>query len=306
MRGMRGNMKSKNISFDKTFDRVVVCILIIFLLIVAYPLYFVIIASISTPSAVVSGQVILLPKGFSLEGYRKIIEYKQIWKGYANTIIYVILQTLLSVSVTMMAGYALSRKKYPGRTAITVYLTIPMYFSGGLIPTYLWMDKMGLVGNPLVIVLLGAVSVYNVFIARSFIASNIPDELYEAASMDGCSHVKFFLSVVLPLSPAILAVLTLFSAVGQWNSWFNAMLYLKDEAQMPLQAVIRQLITSQSALALATDTGALQGEDMVQQALLTESIKYAVIIVSTLPIMCLYPFVQRYFVKGIMIGSVKG
>lgn len=303
---MRGNMKSKNISFDKTFDRVVVCILIIFLLIVAYPLYFVIIASISTPSAVVSGQVILLPKGFSLEGYRKIIEYKQIWKGYANTIIYVILQTLLSVSVTMMAGYALSRKKYPGRTAITVYLTIPMYFSGGLIPTYLWMDKMGLVGNPLVIVLLGAVSVYNVFIARSFIASNIPDELYEAASMDGCSHVKFFLSVVLPLSPAILAVLTLFSAVGQWNSWFNAMLYLKDEAQMPLQAVIRQLITSQSALALATDTGALQGEDMVQQALLTESIKYAVIIVSTLPIMCLYPFVQRYFVKGIMIGSVKG
>ena len=303
---MRGNMKSKNISFDKTFDRVVVCILIIFLLIVAYPLYFVIIASISTPSAVVSGQVILLPKGFSLEGYRKIIEYKQIWKGYANTIIYVILQTLLSVSVTMMAGYALSRKKYPGRTAITVYLTVPMYFSGGLIPTYLWMDKMGLVGNPLVIVLLGAVSVYNVFIARSFIASNIPDELYEAASMDGCSHVKFFLSVVLPLSPAILAVLTLFSAVGQWNSWFNAMLYLKDEAQMPLQAVIRQLITSQSALALATDTGALQGEDMVQQALLTESIKYAVIIVSTLPIMCLYPFVQRYFVKGIMIGSVKG
>lgn len=299
-------MKRKKSSFDQNFDRVVVWFLLVFLLIVAYPLYFVVIASISSPSMVVSGQVTLFPRGFSLGGYRRIIEYTQIWIGYRNTIVYVILQTLLSVTVTMMASYALSRKKYAGRTAITIFLTIPMYFSGGMIPTYLWMDRLGLVGNPLVVVLLGAVSVYNVFVARSFIGSNIPDELYEAASIDGCSHFRFFFSIVLPLSPAILAVLTLFAAVGQWNSWFNAMLYLKKETQMPLQAVVRQLITSQSALALATDTGTLQGEDMVQQALMTESLKYAVIIVSTLPVMCLYPFIQRYFVKGIMIGSVKG
>lgn len=290
---------------DKIFYTISDLLLLLFLLMAAYPLYFVVIASVSSPNLVATGKVILFPKGITIAGYKKIIEYSPLWRGYGNTILYVVLQTILSVTVTTMAGYALSNKKLPGRRGITIYMTITMFFSGGLIPTYLWMDAIGLVGTPLTVILMGSVGAYNIFVARSFIQNTIPDALFEAASIDGCSQAKFFIAMVVPLSPALLAVLTLFVAVGQWNSWFNAMVYLRDNRQMPLQMVLRELIISQTALAQAGDA-AVQGEDAVQQALLSESMKYAIIIVSTLPIMCLYPYVQKYFVKGIMVGSVKG
>jgi len=290
---------------DRAFYAVSNLLLLLFLFLAAYPMYFVIIASFSSPNLVATGQVFLFPRGITLAGYKKIIEYAPIWVGYRNTIFYVIGQTLLSVTVIMMAGYALSRKTLPCKTGITLYMTITMFFSGGLIPTYLWMDAIGLVGTPVTVVLMGSVGAYNIFVARSFIQSSIPEELYEAASIDGCSQARFFVKMIIPLSPALIAVLTLFAAVGQWNSWFNAMVYTRSRDHMPLQMVLRELILSQEQLAQAGDA-AVQGEDAVQQALLAESMKYAIIIVSTLPIMCLYPFLQKYFVKGIMVGSVKG
>jgi putative aldouronate transport system permease protein len=185
------------------------------------------------------------------------------------------------------------------------FMTFTMFFSGGLIPTYLFMQQLGLIGNPLLIVVMGTVSVYNTIIARTFMSSSIPDELYEAAAIDGCSHVRFFVRMVIPLSPALISVLVLFAAVAQWNSWFNAMIYLKEQAHMPLSLVLRDLIVSQQGFMreMSMDSG---GDDFTRQAMLAESMKYAVIIVSTLPILCLYPFVQKYFVKGVMVGSIKG
>lgn len=296
----------KSTRFDRNFDRTVCVLLVLLLLVVLYPLYFVVIASVSDPSLVSTGKVSLYPRGMTFEGYKKVIEYDKIWVGYRNTIFYVILYTLLSVSITMAAGYVVSRKNLVGRSAIMLFMTFTMFFGGGMVPTYLLVNGMGLVGNPTVIVIMGCVNVYNIIIARTFMSQSIPDELFEAASIDGCSHFQFFFHIVLRLSPALLSVLTLFAAVGQWNSWFNAMIYLRDPNHMPLQIVLREIIISESNLAQNTDAGAMMGEDTARQALLVESMKYAVIIVSTLPIMCLYPFMQKYFVKGIMIGSIKG
>lgn len=292
--------------FDRNFDRVVLVLLLFFLFLVAYPMYFVIIASISNPSDVSMGRVVLWPRGFTLAGYQKVIEYDKIWTGYRNTLLYVAGYTALSVSTTMLAGYALSRRNLVGGRAIMLIMTFTMFFSGGLIPTYLLVDGIGLRGNPLVVIILGSVNVYNIIIARTFMRSSIPDELQEAATIDGCSHAQFFFRMVIWLSPALLAILTLFSAVSQWNSWFNAMLYLREQKYAPLQLVLREIIVNQSTFMRDTDIGDMMGDDAARQALLVESMKYAVIIVSTLPIMCLYPFIQRYFVKGIMIGSIKG
>ncbi len=296
----------KKNTYDFYFDLVVVTVLVIFMLLVLYPLYFIIIASISDPAQVSVGRVTLFPQGFTLAGYQKVIEYGAIWVGYRNTIIYVIGYTLLSVSLTMLAGYALSRKNLVGRRGIMLFMTFTMFFSGGLIPTYLLVNSIGLNGKPIVVILMGAVSVYNIIIARTFMKASIPDEIYEAAVLDGCNHTRFFWHVVLGLSPALLAILTLFAAVSQWNSWFTAMIYLRKEQYIPLQLVLRDIIISASTFMSETDAGAMMGDDAAQQAMLVESMKYAVIIVSTLPIMCLYPFVQKYFVKGIMIGSIKG
>jgi putative aldouronate transport system permease protein len=273
---------------------------------VLYPLYFIIIASISDPSQVSLGRVSFFPKGITLAGYKKVVEYDKIWVGYRNTILYVVGYTSLSVLITLMTGYAMSRKSFPGKKPIMIFMIITMFFSGGLIPTYLLVDRIGLIGKPIIIILMGSVNVYNIIIARTFMKTSIPEEIYEAASIDGCRHFQFFWYVVLRLSPALIAILTLFAIVSQWNSWFNAMIYLRNENHVPLQLVLREIIISQSTFMSATDTGSMMGEDTAAQALLVESMKYAVIIVSTLPIMCLYPFVQKYFVKGIMIGSIKG
>jgi putative aldouronate transport system permease protein len=295
----------KRSRFDLGFDIVVYILLGLLLLSVAYPLYFIVIASVSDPIKVTSGQVLFFPTGINFDSYGKVVEYDTLWTGYRNTLIYTACYTFLSVSVTLMAGYALSRKKLVGRGAIMAYMTVTMFFSGGLIPTYLLVQGMDLIGNPLTVIILGSVSVYNIIIARTFMQSNIPDELFEAATIDGCRHFRFFFSFALPLSPALIAVLVLFAAVGQWNSWFNALIYLRKQQLMPLQMVLRDIIVSQGAFMreMAMES---QGDDFARQILLVESMKYSVIIVATLPILCLYPFIQRYFVKGIMVGSIKG
>ncbi|MBD2846600.1 carbohydrate ABC transporter permease [Paenibacillus sp. IB182496] len=295
----------KSTSRDRLYDIVNTVVLLVLLLVVAYPLYFVVIASISDPKLVATGRVLFWPQNFSFKGYMEVVNYSPIWTGYRNTLIYTTLFTLISVLVSLLAGYALARKPFPGKTAITAFLLFTMFFNGGLIPTYLLMREIGLYGNPAIIVLLGAVNVTNIIISRTFIKSSIPEELYEAASIDGCSHFSFFFRIVMPVSQALIAVLVLFAAVSQWNSWFNAMIYLNDEAHMPLQMVLRDLIVSQSALSTASNTDSMGG-DAAAQIYLVESMRYAVIIVSTLPILCFYPFVQKYFVKGVMIGSVKG
>lgn len=300
---MNASMKrSRN---DLIYDIINVTILIILFLIVAYPLYFVIIASVSDPKMVTNGQVLLYPRNLNFEGYQKVLEYAPIWTGYRNTIFYTLGFTAVSVMVSLLSGYSLGHNKMPGHGAITGFFIFTMFFNGGLIPTYLLMKQIGLYGSPWIIVLMGAVNVNNIIIARTFIKSSIPEQLFEAASIDGCSHTVFFFKIVIPLSKALTAVLVLFAAVSQWNSWYNAMIYLKGAEQMPLQMVLRDLIVNQSAVSMASDANSVGG-DAAAQVYLVEAMRYAIIIVSTLPVMCIYPFVQKYFVKGVMIGSVKG
>lgn len=295
----------KDTKGDRIFDAVVVVLLTLLLLLVAYPMYFVIIASVSDPGTVVRGQVVLFPAKMSFAGYQKVIEHEQIWIGYRNTLVYMVIKTSIATLITLLAGFALSRKSLKWRGIIIKLMTFTMFFSGGLIPQYLLMNSLHLTGTRWAVIILGCVSVYNIIISRTFMQSNIPDELVEAASIDGCRPTYFFFRIALPLSPALIAVLVLFNAVGEWNAWFNAMIYLRNENHVPLQMVVRDLIakTSGSMSDVAGDTA---GEDMSQAVLMTESIKYAVIIVSSFPIMCIYPFVQKYFVKGVMVGSIKG
>ena len=293
---------------DFLFNVIVLVILFILFMVVAYPLYFVLIASFSDPLAVATGQVLFIPKGITLDPYKKVLENQDIWTGYRNTIFYTFFFTILSVFMIMTSGYGLSRRNVPGKKYIMAYMTFTMFFSGGLIPTYLLMRSIGLEGNPLIIIIMGSVSVYNIIIARTFLQSTIPEELFEAAIMDGCDHLRYFSKIILPLSPALIAVMVLFSAVSQWNQWFNALIYLRQQSQWPLQLILRNIIVYSQEMLLQSNIAdtIYDGTGKEETMLLLESMKYAVIIVATLPVMCLYPFIQRYFIKGIMIGSIKG
>ncbi|MEG1874961.1 MAG: carbohydrate ABC transporter permease [Angelakisella sp.] len=287
---------------DKVFDVINFFVLAVLLLIVAYPLYFIIIASVSDPAAVARGQVVLWPKDISFDGYKEIIKNKDLWIGYKNTIFYTVVGTILNVSITMMAAYVLSRKDLPGRNFFTFLFTFTMFFSGGLIPTYLTMKRLNLLDTYAILILMGAISTYNLIIARTFIQSNIPNELFEAASVDGCSDFRYFFSIVLPLSKAIIAVLVVYYAVGHWNEYFNGLIYVSDKMKRPLQVFLQEILLQSSytsELSMASDNAS-------QSIMVAESMKYGVIIVSSLPVMVLYPFMQKYFMKGVMIGSVKG
>lgn len=297
--------KMRDLRSDRILDGIILAIMLFLLVVSAYPLYFVIIASFSDPSQVVAGNVILAPRGFTLAGYQRVLEYEKLWMGYRNTIVYTICHTAIATFVTLMTGFALSRKSLPGRRGIMLFMAFTMYFGGGMIPSYLLLKNLGFVGNQFLYILIGTVSVYNVIITRTFMESNISDTLMEAAQIDGCNMMRFFFGIVLPLSPAIIAILALFYAVGQWNSWFNAMLYLRD-TQMPLQNVLRNILKTSSLTSEMGAESSIGSSDADAQTLLVESMRYAVIIVSSLPVMCLYPFVQKYFIKGIMVGAIKG
>ncbi|WP_426452822.1 carbohydrate ABC transporter permease [Paenibacillus sp. S-38] len=293
-------LRSRN---DLIFDVLNYFVLSVIALIVLYPLYFVFIASISNPTAVLNGEMWIWPKGITMEGYSRIIQEGSIWRGYQNTILYTSVGTAINVLLTVLAGYALSRKDLYGRSTIMVYLLITMFFSGGLIPTYLVIKKLHLINTMWALILPKAVSLFNVIIARSFFQDTIPVELLEAAKMDGCSDVTFFAKIVLPLSKAIIAVLALFYAVGYWNSFFDALIYLGDERMYPLQLVLRNLLVIQNELAsqFVTDVESAEVQQRVASLL-----KYGVIVIASLPLLVVYPFIQRYFVQGVMIGSVKG
>jgi putative aldouronate transport system permease protein len=288
-------------SDERAFDFVIYVIAAIIIIIVLYPLLFIVSASFSDPSKVLNGDVWLLPKGVTLEAYKSILHNDKIWTGYRNTIVYTVVGTLINIIMTILAAYPLSRPDLPGRGKIMVLITLTMFFGGGLIPTYMLVKELGMVNTMWALIVPGAIATYNLIVMRTYFQSSIPWELQEAAHMDGCSNWRLLFSIILPLSKPILAVMVLFYAVGHWNSYFAALIYIRDEALHPLQLVLREiLMISQSA---GIEGGSVGLED---QILLAESIKFAVIIVSTLPVLIMYPFVQRHFVKGVMIGSLKG
>ncbi len=300
-------MRSKNAIRQTKGDRIFVIlnslILCLIFLIVAYPVYFVILASVSDAQYVNSGTLLLWPKGFHLSGYRYVLKEERIWVGYANTILYASAGTLLGLFTSLLAGYSLATPTLPGRKGIMAIMVFTMYFSGGLIPSYLIVKQLGLLDTRTIMIILGSVSVYNIILIRTFFLNTIPKELQEAASIDGCGYGRFFIQIALPLSKAIIAVIALYLVVGYWNSYFTALIYLQDNSKKPLQLFLREiLLVSTESMKQQTENA----EAMAEYQRLLEVIKYAVIVVSTLPVMCIYPFLQKYFVQGVMIGSLKG
>ena len=284
---------------DKIFYTINIIVLLILTLIVLYPVYFIVIASFSDPDAVLAGKVVLYPMNITFEGYSKILERTDIWRGYGNTILYTALTVVLSLLVTVPAGWALSRKTLPAKKLFMIYFIIPMFFGGGLIPFYNVVSSLGLVNTIWAVVLPSILSVWNLFMTKTFFESSIPSSLIEAATIDGAGSFRIFGSIVLPLSKAIIAVMALYYAVGQWNSYFNAMIFLQDETLYPLQLVLKEIL-----IASESTTGG-SGETILQQYRLANQLKYVSVIVSSVPVLCLYPFVQKYFAQGVMIGSLK-
>lgn len=291
---------------DKVFMTVLYVVLALVLIVVIYPLLFVLFASMSDPQYVNSGALLLYPKGFNLLGYQQVFRDQRILIGYGNTIYYTVFGTILAVAVNMMGGYALSRDDLPGRGIVMALFVFTMYFGGGMIPFYLIVRNLHLTNTRTILVLLGGTSVYNMIIARSFFISTIPRELQEAAEIDGCGTGRFFFSIVMPLSKAITAVIVLYCAVGQWNAYFNALIFISDRDKFPLQIFLREILLTAKTYESADVLSTLSGDDLARMQRMSEVTKYGVIVVSTLPIIALYPFLQKYFVKGVMIGSLKG
>ena len=289
---------------DRVLQTVLYGVLSIALIVVIYPLFFVIIASISDPVRVNTGEVWIVPLGLTLDGYREIFTDDQILRGYWNSVLYTVFGTLLNLVLTISAAYALSRRDMVGRNLIMGVLVFTMFFTGGLIPLFLLVRSLGLYDTFFIMILVmpNAVSVFNIVIARTFFQSNIPQELLEAASMDGCSDFRFLASVVIPISGAIIAVLMVFYAVSHWNAFFGALVFLKSESRYPLQLILRGILLSHQ---LADDMW-VDDSDALKHQMLAESIKYGVIVVASIPVLVLYPFVQKHYVRGVMLGSIKG
>ena len=293
----------KNSAQDRIFNLIIYTVLGLFLIILVYPLYFILIASFSDPNMVNSGRIVFYPRGITLIGYERVLKDPNILTGYRNTLLYTSIGTSLNIAVTLLAGYALSRKDLKGQGMITKFMVLTMLVNGGIIPLYLVVKQLRLINTFGVMVLPSAVAVWNVIVARTFFSSTIPMELLESAKVDGCSNTKFFLSVVLPLSPALIAVQVLFYGVAHWNSFFHALIFLSDPQRYPLQLILRQILLQNELSQM------MQGADpkeLMELQMLAESIKFALIIVASAPVMILYPFLQRYFVKGVMIGAIKG
>lgn len=287
---------------DLLFDVINYAFFTLAMLVVLYPLYFIVIASISDPYKVAGGQTLLWPAGINFEGYKRVFTNNTILIGYRNSLVYAVLGTFINLLFTLPPGYALSRKGLAFKPSIMIYLMIPMYFGGGLIPSYILVKDLGMLNTIWALMIPGAVSIWSIIVARSFFKSNIPEELYESAVIDGCSHLRFFLSIVLPLSKALIAVLVLQFGLGHWNSWFNALIYISNKKLYPLQLVLRNiLIVNDPVLEMIKDQ-----EEIQRRQRLAETLKYASIIVSSVPVLIIYPFLQKYFAKGVLVGSIKG
>jgi putative aldouronate transport system permease protein len=286
---------------DLIFDTVNYILISAFFLLILYPLYFIVIASISNPDFVNTGAITFLPRGVTMEGYARTFREANVWRGYANKILYTTVGTTINVSLTMTAGYALSRKELMGRSLIMRLIVFTMLFSGGLIPTYLIVKGLGMTNTLWAMVIPNAVSAWNLIIARTYLQQSIPQELLEASLVDGCSYARFFWEVVVPLSGAIIAVLALLYAVAHWNSFFMGLIYLQDYSKYPLQLILRDILLGFQTSGWADDAKTLQ-----EMQRIADLMKYALILVASFPVMVLYPFLQRYFVKGVMIGAIKG
>lgn len=289
---------------DRVFDTINIVFFALLLLIFAYPLYFVIVASVSSPSAVLTGKVTLWPVDPTWEGYDMILGYKDIWSGYANTILYVVLGVPLGLLLTLMVAYPLSRRDFIPRNTIMMIFTFTMFFGGGLIPTYLLIKDMGMLNTIWSAIIPGCMGVYNVIVTRTYFQTNIPEELREAASLDGCTDFGFFIRIAIPLSMPIVAVIGLFYFVDKWNMFFQAMIYITNRKLYPLQLILKEILVSNKLTPEMLEGFSPSQYDTLLQ--ITNIMKYGVIIVSTVPVLCVYPFVQKYFVKGIMIGAIKG
>lgn len=301
MRAVAKVNKVKKSKEDKIFDFIIYGIAVILIIVALYPMYFIVIASISNPNLVSNGEIMFLPKGINFKAYEQLASYSQLWTGYKNTILYVIFGTIFTLIVNIPAAYALSRKNLYGRKFLTFFYLIPMFFTGGLIPTYLVVQQFHLQDTFWVMVLPFCVVTYYIIVGRTFFLNSIPEELWEAAQLDGCGYLGFFFQIVLPLSKAVIAVIALWAAVGQWNSYFNALIYLRSPELQPLQIILRNiLISNQTISSMTTGAAAVEAKQMA------DLIKYAVIVVSSAPIMCMYPFVQKHFNQGVMLGSLKG
>ena len=292
---------------DRTFDVLNLTVISVFLFVILYPLFWVLVASVSEPNAVNNGDVLFWPIGFNLSGYTKLIQTSAIWRAYGNTIKYTLIGTVLNLFVTICGGYALSRPQLPFRGIVMKLLIFTMFFNGGLIPTYLLVAKYLNLNNTMWAVLLPTtLSVYNMTIARAFFQSSIPDGIVEAAQIDGCGNLRTFFSVVLPVSPAIISVLVLFHVVFRWNEYFNAMIYLTRYELFTLQLVLREVLVSTASAALNIAGSGGDSKAVMEMQRQAQLIKYSSIVVSTVPMLIIYPFMQKYFVKGIMVGALKG
>jgi len=286
---------------DKVFDTINVIILSLVLVIILYPLIFVVVASVSDPLRVLQGEVWLWPKGLNLESYKLVFSHSQIMIGYRNTLFYTLLGTLINLVMTSLGAYPLSRRDFRARSFFTFLFTFTMFFSGGMIPTYLVVKQLGLLDKIWAMLLPGAVSVWNMTIMRNYFQTSIPFELQESAMIDGCGNLSLLIRIVLPLSVPIIAVMVIFYGVGHWNSYFNALIYLTDQNKYPLQLVLRSiLMKEETSEMIAAD------DSVIRRQMMAEILKYAAIIVSSVPVLLLYPFLQKYFVHGIMVGALKG
>jgi putative aldouronate transport system permease protein len=290
---------------DSVFEIINFIFLFFILIIVLYPLVYVISASISDPVYVNQGTMWLYPRGITFEGYQRVFQNPEIWSGYRNTILYTVAGTAINLLFTVPGAYALSRKDLKGRGVMMGLIVFTMFFGGGLIPSFLLVSWLGMLNTVWALLIPNAVAVYNLIICRTFFQTNIPKELQESAEIDGCSNTVLFLKIVLPLSAPIIAVMALYYGVTHWNSYFSAIIYLKDRSLYPLQLILREILVQNQM----NDTMLMTGDDMeamAKQARIADIIKYAVMIVSSLPIIVIYPFMQRFFMKGVLIGSVKG
>lgn len=285
---------------DRLFSLALILICALIFVVVVYPLYFVVIASVSSPTAISNGQVIFWPKSASLDGYKLVFSYDKLWTGYRNTIFYTAVGTLFNLAVTLPAAYAASRKEFMPRRVIMFLFAFTMYFGGGLIPTFLLIRSIGLYDTPWVFIIPFALNVYNFIITRTFFETSLSEAMHEAAVLDGCSEFRYFIKVVLPLSKAIITVVMLYYAVGHWNDYFSGLVYVRNKELVPLQLVLREIL-------LIADSSQLTATSGYSNAMMyVESMRYGVILVSTLPLLIVYPFIQKYFEKGVMLGAVKG
>lgn len=288
---------------DKIFIAADWIIITLFLIILVYPLLYIIMSSFSAGSAYMN--LSLIPSKFSLEGYQAVFEHSDVWVGYKNSIIYTIAYTFIALFVTVCCAYPLSRKDFGGGKYIMALCVFTMYFGGGLIPTYLWIRSLKMLDTVWSLLIPGSLSVYNMIVMRTYFRTTIPDELREASMLDGCSDIRFLIRIVLPLSGAIIAVIAMYYAVNMWNDYFNPMIYITSRNKLPLPNFLREILMVNVQHSLS-NMNAADIENMERLEQRAELMKYSLIIVSSLPVMCIYPFVQKYFVKGVMVGAIKG